>query len=195
MDLNDMQEIWKTQQAESAFELDDLAMQEHIQQRKRSVLQAANFVEWGLFAVTFGLAAKAVMDTLSSGQWFQLVDIVLFLSIAIWIAFDRKKRRQAEGLSDRSVLGDLELSIRSLRYQIARQTRIVWWFLLPVAIVAGVHMFFEFDTKPLWKWVAIPFALAGMYWLARYELRCKLQPQLEKLIELRQLLIEQPSQD
>lgn len=195
MDLDNMQDIWQNQQAENAFNMDVAAIEEHIHQRKRSVLKAVNFVEWGLFTVTFGLAVNAVMDTLSSGQWYQLVDILLFLSIATWIALDRKKRRLTGGQSNQSILGDLQVSIHSLHYQIHRQKRIIWWFLLPIAIVAGVHMVFEFADKSIWKWLAVPVSLCGMYWLAHYEVRCKLQPQLEKLIALRQLLIEQPPQD
>ena len=150
----------------------------------------ANFEEWGMLIISLMLALYMIIEGILDNEIYKFPQGVIFLIVAGYIYWDRKKRLKNEGQSDRTLLGDLEQAIRTIDYKIKRQRNFIWWFLMPAAVTILINMAYTYDGKPWWVW---PFVMASFvlsFWVVGKGLRCKILPKKQNLESLRNLLVE-----
>lgn len=189
MEFEDMQKVWNSQSQQPLYVMDEKAMHKRVNDYQSGVVRMGSIVEIGLVVVALFVAVFYGIEGILADQLYQLPGSAIFLGVAVYVVRTRSSRKAAEGNSDRTVLGDLNLSIRSLEYQIRRQKRFIWWFMAPAFLLILIQALFSEQGKPWYVWLMMAVAGGFGYWLTRWELNAKLLPKLKKLRNLRQLLM------
>ena len=190
MEFEEMKKIWNAQDNEQVYAIDEQALHRRVMKKNAGIKRMANFSEWGLLIISLGLALFMFVEAIFDNELYSIPQGVIFLIVATYIYWDRRKRLRSEGQSDHTLLGDLEQAIRTIDHHIKRQRNMVWWFMLPAAVTVLINSAFTYQGKPWWLWPAVILSFVLSYWIVEKELRCKLLPKRKNLESLRNLLIE-----
>lgn len=190
MEFEEMKKIWDTQNNEPIYAIDEQALHRRVMKKNIGVKRMANINEWGMLIISLMLALFMFIEGTLDNEIYKFPQGVIFLIVAGYIYWDRKKRLKNEDQSDRTLLGDLEQAIRTINYSIKRQRNFLWWFLMPTAVAILINISFTFKGKSWWVWFIVIAAFVFSYWLVKKELDCKILPKKEDLESLRKLLVE-----
>ncbi len=190
MDFNQLQQAWDQQDTGASFDFDTAELDRQVARQQRRALRTTTCMELGYIGCMLALGGFAVIDGVANKQWYQFVPAALFVLLALYMLFDRKRRHALIHTSTESVKEDLQVAIQTLEHQIARQRRAWLWFGMPFVSVALWQAGFSAAGKPLWVYALAIAALAGLTWLMIKETEWKLIPQRDKLIALAHLLEE-----
>lgn len=189
MEFEEMKKIWDTQSSAPVYAIDEQALHRRVMQKNIGIKRLANINEWGMLIISLMLALYMILEGIRDSEIYKFPQGVIFLIVAGYIYWDRKKRLKNEGQSDRTLLGDLEQAIRTIDYQIRRHRNFLWWFLMPTAVTILINTAFTYKGKSWWVWPIVIISFALSYWLVKKELRCKILPKKESLESLRKLLV------
>ena len=190
MEFEEMKKIWDTQNKEPIYAINEQTLHRRVVKKNIGIKRMANMSEWGLLFISLTVALLMIVEGVLDNELYQLPQGAIFLIVAGYIYWDRKKRLEAEGQSDRTLLGDLEQAIRTIDHHIKRQRNFIWWFILPAAITVLISWAYTYQGKPWWLWPLVMASFAFSYWLVGKELRCKILPKKEDLISLRNMLVD-----
>jgi len=190
MEFKEMKKIWDTQNKKNIYVFDEEALHRRVIKKNIGVKRMANIDEWGMLIITLMLALYMIIEGMLDNAIYKFPQGAIFLIVAGYIYWDRKKRLKNEGQSDRTLLGDLEQAIRTIDYHIKRQRTFIWWFLMPTAFTILINMAYTYKGKPWWVWPFVMASFALSYWVVGKGLLCKILPKKENLESLRKLLVE-----
>lgn len=190
MEFEEMKRIWDTQNNEAIYAIDEEALHRRVISKNMGIRRMATHSELGLLAICLVVALVMIIEGVFDNELYQLPQGAIFLFIAGYIWWDRRKRLENEGQSDHTLLGDLEQAIRTIDYHIRRQRNFLWWFMVPAAVATLLSFPFTYGGKPAWLWLLVLASFAVAYWVVGKELRSKILPKREELESLRRLLIE-----
>lgn len=188
MEFEEMKKIWDSQNNEQLYAINEAALHRSIKSKKKRAARLTNINDFGLMAIGIATALIYSFSAETPGIYDYLIVAMLFLLTGyVWLGrIHRKKKERTFG---RTMLGDLDHAISSVSYEMNRSVKMVWYFVLPSAIL----IFFNLargDTS-LWKWVSIAaaFVLSALILRRDYN-RCQ-KPEKRKLEALRDKLIEE----
>ena len=190
MEFEDMKKIWDEQNNENIYTINESELHLRLIRNKRKIKRMINGFELTclIAMICCGLLA-AVMGILHN-QFYKLANAFIFLMVAGYIYKSRLDRIKYEGLSNLSLLDDLEQAIRSIDYHAKRHKYFIIWYILPVFITIIVNAAFSY-SKPWWLWVIFLSFFIFAHWAVKKELRCKILPKKEDLLHLRTLLLKE----
>lgn len=194
MEFEEIKRIWDKQKNEPLYTIDESALHRQVLRKNRDIRRFASQTEWGIFLIALLLAAFMILQGSNDNEIYKFPQAAIFLVVAGYIFWDRRRRLKNEGPSDRSLLGDLEQAIRTTDYSIKRQRAFVFWFLIPSAITVLINQIYAYQRKTWWALLLVVFAFGLAYWVTKKELRCKLLPKKRNLQTLRNLLVEKETE-
>jgi len=174
MEFKEMKKIWDTQNKENIYVFDEEALHRRVIKKNIGVKRMANIDEWGMLIITLMLALYMIIEGMLDNAIYKFPQGAIFLIVAGYIYWDRKKRLKNEGQSDRTLLGDLEQAIRTIDYHIKRQRTFIWWFLMPTAFTILINMAYTYKGKPWWVWPFVMASFALSYWVVLLNQRIQL---------------------
>lgn len=189
MEFDEMKKIWDSQKNEPIYAIDEQTLHRRVIRKSMRIKRMVDLFEWGMLTVTLFLALFMMSKGLLDNEIHKFPQCILFLIVAGYIYWGRRKRLQNEGLSDKTLLGDLDQAILRIDYQIKRQRNFLWWFLMPAVIAILINLPYTYEGKPWWVWTLLVIAFSFSYWIVDKELRCKIIPKKRNLESLRSLLV------
>lgn len=189
MEFSDLKAIWDASQQERLFAIDREALHRRVIRRHEGLTRKVTVFEWTLFLTLFLLALTMVLEGVFDNELYQLPEAALLFVAAGFIYQDRRRRVHRTGGSDRTLLGDLEMALRTIDYHARRPALVRLWFVAPMAIAMIMHMAYTIDGKPWWLWPLAGASLVVSYRLIEKEIRCQILPAREELVALRNLLL------
>lgn len=190
MKFEEMKKIWDSQNNRHIYAIDEEALHRQVSQKSRGILHLGSFNDWGLIIISLGLAAFNIASGIQHDALFKFPQSIIFIMVAAFIYWDRKKRLEKEGQSDCTLLGDLEQGLRSIDHQIRRQRTFVWWFLMPNAVAFIIEQSFSWGPKSGWQILLVVGALALSYTVVELGLRRNIMPRKKDLLSLRSLFLQ-----
>lgn len=188
MEFEEMKKIWDSQNNEQLYAINEAALHRSIKSKKKRAARLTNINDFGLMAIGIATALIYSFSAETPGIYDYLIVAMLFLLTGyVWLGrIHRKKKERTFG---RTMLGDLDHAISSVSYEMNRSVKMVWYFVLPSAIL----IFFKLSRvdASLWKWVSIGAAFVLSALILRWDYnRCQ-KPKKRKLEALRDKLIEE----
>lgn len=192
MELDEMKKIWDEQNQEPLYAINEAALYRSIQSKKKGASRLTNFNDFGLVAVCIITAIVyvfiAIINETPSIYDYLIIIALMFIAGYIWTG--RMQRKKKERRFDRTMLGDLDHAIASVKYEVKRSRTMPWWFLLPLAILVVLNMSTAEDIS-LWKWLGISAGFVLSYLLFRWEYRYRQKPKEKRLRALRDKLMKE----
>lgn len=191
MNFEEMKKIWDTQNDEHLYAINEEALHQHIKSKKYRAERLNNINDFGLIAV--GIITAIVYSFLSivneTPTLYDYLIVVAMLCITGYVWYGRIRRRKQKRNFAHTILGDLDHAIANVNYEVNRSKNMVWWFVLPLAILVLLNM--SQENIPLWKWIGIGamFVLSAL--LVRWELNSCHKPKKQQLMVLKKKLTQE----
>lgn len=188
MEFEDMQVIWNEQNNEKLFAINEAALHKHIKGKSRSVNHLMAFAEWAMIVANFVVAIILTVDAVNDGgPQYQYFISAMYLGYALFAAFRRLRRKQAEVVFEPTMLGEVDKALWQIDYLIKQGESLIYWYVLPLTLVVAAS--FLMTGKTLWAvafiLVLVPASLFGPRWEANKWYR----PKKRELEQLRQTLL------
>lgn len=190
MEFDEIKKIWDEQNQEPLYAINETALHRSIKSRKNRAARLNNLNDIGLIAI--GIITAIIYSFLSiinetpTVYDYLIVAACLFITGYIWIS--RVRRKKQEQTFPRTMLGDLDHAIANVSYEAKRSKNMVWWYILPLAILVMLNMSLGQGDVSVWKWVIIAAAFVLSALLMRWEYNCRQKPRQQKLEALREKL-------
>lgn len=149
MEFEEMKKIWDTQSNKTYYAIDEEAMHKRVLKKKDRIKRLANFDEWGIIIIALIVVGIMTYKAIAYQLPYKFSTSTIFLIVAVYMFFNRKKRIKNTGISDNTVLGDLEQAIRTIDYYIRRARNFIWWFIMPAALSMIINLSFTYEGEPL----------------------------------------------
>jgi len=190
MEFEEMKRIWDQQNDEPLYAINEAALHRSIKSRKERASRSNNINDFGLTAICIATAIiysiRFIVNTTPTIFNYLMVIGLLFIIGYIW--YGRIRRKKQEQFFGHTMLGDLNHTIASLQYKTNRSKNMVWWFVVPLAILTMLNMW-QIDVS-LWEWLGVGAAFILSALLMRWEYnRCN-KPRLRNLEALRDKLTD-----
>jgi hypothetical protein len=136
MEFDEIKKIWDAQNNQPLYVLDEKALHNRIQSKKKAVLAYANISEWGLIIIY--LITSGVLLIFNSFAYhvniFMYIEAAWMLATVVYVVAHRFRRISSSRRFDRSIHGDLDHAISIATYHV-RLARIMNWNLLPLGAI------------------------------------------------------------
>ena len=191
MEFEEMKRIWDQQDDEPLYAINEEELHRSIKSTKKRAIRLTNINDWGLLVIGIVTAIVysilSIIDNTPSVYDFLIVGTLLLITGYVW--FSRIRRKKQEQIFARTMLGDLNHAIANVKYEANRSKNMVWWFIVPLAILVFLNL--SQGDVSLWKWIGIAaaFVLSGL--LTRWEYIHRFKPKLRKLEALRKKLTKE----
>jgi hypothetical protein len=136
MDFTEMKKIWDSQNNEPLYVINEKALHNLIQSKKRQADHLTNISELLLILVNMGAGCFILgMNVFQqSGNIFMYLLAAWMLSSALYVLVSRIRRIKANYRFDRSMRGELAHALSVATYQV-HLSRLGWWSILPIGIL------------------------------------------------------------
>ena len=121
MEFEEMKKIWDAQNNENVYAIDEQALHNRVSKKRSAIMRIANFDEWGLILISLGVAAFKITRGFQYDASHKIIQGIVFIIVACYIYWDRRRRLKEQGNTDSTLLGDIEQAMRSITHQIKRQ--------------------------------------------------------------------------
>jgi len=141
MEFEEMQKIWDSQNNKPLYAINEQALHNRIQSKKKQTSHITNFSELLLIIVNLGAGCFVLGINLfrPGGNKYMCLLGVWMLSTALYLFRNRIRRIKGDKKFDRSLCGDLNHAISVAAYQV-RLSQTMRWNILPIGafIMLGV---------------------------------------------------------
>jgi hypothetical protein len=135
MEFDDMKKIWDKQNNQPLYVLDEAALHNRIDSKKRKTRHITNISELLSIVVNLTVGGMILGVTLyGSGNVYLYILAAWMLTVAAILAVIRVRRIGAQAKFDRSILGDLDHTLATASYQV-RLSGMLRWNVVPVAVL------------------------------------------------------------
>jgi len=187
MEFEDLQTVWKSQNSDDLYTINEEALYAQIRQKSQSVNHKLNVYELLMFLGNLIIGLVLLFNVLTDdGPPYQYLLPVMYIGFSIGTLILRKVRRQKEIQFDLTLLGELDKAIYQIDYLIHRGRSMMIWYMLPLFIVLAVTL--ALDSKLLWAVGTIALALPVAYFGGRWEINKWYLPKKKELLALREKL-------
>jgi len=160
MEFEEMQKVWNEQKGETMYAIDESALHNRIKSKKRAASSRVNKVEIGLMIINSICSITLFVDGLDDPHNWDFFSSAMMLVTVIYIVYTRTKRKKAENMYDRSMLGELDHAIANTDSLIHISRLMIYGYLIPFSLFFIVKMIVL--EASLEKWLTI----FGLYSLA-----------------------------
>lgn len=194
MEFDEMKKIWDAQNDETLYAINEAALHRSIKSKKERASRKTNINDFGLTAIFIATVIIYIISFIvnDTPTIFDYLNVIFLLFITGYIWYGRMRRKKQEQTFGHTMLDDLNHAISSVQYEAKRAKNIVWWFVLPAAILANMNM--AQAGASLWNWIGIAAAFVLSALLTRWEYNRCHKPRLRKLEALRKKLTETETQ-
>ena len=164
MEFDEMKEVWRAQNNQPPYVIDEKALQNRIAREKNSVL--TNISEWILIIGYLGAVTVLVglnLFVLPKANIFLYLEAAWMFSTVVFIVESHTRRIKAGRRFDRSIHGDLDHGIHLISYQM-RISQITRWNLLAM----GAIFILSFSAWEAGKLIEISAVILVVYSLTFY---------------------------
>lgn len=192
MEFEEMKKIWDDQNQQTMYAINEEALHRSIQSKKKRAARLTNINDFGLALIGIITATIYIFVAIinETPTIFDYLIIVSLMLISGYVWYGRMQRKNKEFNFERTILGDLNHAIASVDYEVRRSRSMVWWFLLPLAILTVLNMSTAGDIS-IWKWLGIAGGFVLSYVLIRWEHNRCHKPKKRRLEALRDKLTEE----
>jgi hypothetical protein len=193
MEFDEMKLIWDSQNNEPLFAINQEVLNRKIQHKSKSVSRALDIVDVMMILVNLVVGIILIVDTVQeNGHLFEYVAAIVYLAFFAYALYRRFARRQEVKEFDATILAKLDQAIWESEYLIKQSSSMVFWYLVPIMLVANVTMILNSQTvwAVLLTMVVLPLAYFGGRWEVR---KCHL-PKKRELESLREILLQAEEQ-
>jgi len=134
MEFEEMQKIWDAQSNQPFYAIDENALHNRIQAKKRQSSHITNISELLLIIVYAGAGGLIFGIFRQDRNIFMYVMAAWMLGCALYLLISRIRRIRGNRRFDRSMRGDLDHAIAVATYQV-RLSQIMLWNILPIGIL------------------------------------------------------------
>jgi len=181
MQFDDLQKIWDAQRNETLYAINEQALHKRIKSKKQRIERSHRIDTIGLILIS--IVVSAILLFIKSNSIFNVGATIMLIGIAVYVFVRDRARRQSLKKFDKNILGDLDHSIKNLRAQI-RFSKTFWlWYVIPLGIPKLVELLYG-EVK-YWSVFVLLCGFTLAILLTNWGARVKYQPQLDKLIKLR----------
>ena len=186
MEFEDLQVIWKEQNNEKMFAINETALHATIKRKGKSINRSLEFIEWIMISINLGVGILLFVDTIrDNGADYQYLLSAMYLGYFFYAIFRRLKRRKAQIHFKSTVLGELDKALWQVNYVIKQGRSMVLWYVLPLGIVAAASMFL--NGKTVWG-LFLLLLFPASYLGARWEMNKWWHPKKRSLESIRDTL-------
>ncbi|MEQ9410133.1 MAG: hypothetical protein RIK87_20530 [Fuerstiella sp.] len=192
MSFDDVQSIWDSQQTpDGPMDRDGVLLS--IVEKDRSLSRISTITDIVGTGTLLFVAAMFLRDPVLQGHDpVLIIPGIACLGAAGFVWKWRIDRRRRQLSFDDSLMGLINKSVDGLDDRIAHMNRFLWWFACPNLLGLVIALFIVDESKRyLLYTIFIPAfcACIGLaYWQIQREIRLKLQPEKERLEDLRKQL-------
>jgi hypothetical protein len=188
MEFEELQKIWNQQKGETMYAINEQAMHQTIKNKKSAASQRINKVEISLILINSFCAVFLFIDALNDTQKWDFAGSAVFAFTVGYLIHSRVKRKKAEQVFDRTMIGELDHAIANTQSIIKVTYLMIFGYLIPLATLYITKMIVT-DT-PFQNGLII----AGMFLLAFilifWERKKMHIPRINKLKKLRKELLK-----
>ncbi|RPI91367.1 MAG: hypothetical protein EHM40_15920 [Chloroflexi bacterium] len=191
--FEEMQSIWKGQNDEKLFAVDNTALHAYIKHKGRTTRSLLELFEWIMIALNLLVGVVLAVDFLrDNGSGYRLILPVTYLAFSAYILLRRLKRQAKEARFKPTLLGELDRAIWQIDYLIRQGQTMMIWYVLPLVLALSITMFY--NQKSLWTLVPTLALIPICYFGVRWEINKWYLPKKRDLELLREKLIAQETQ-
>jgi len=188
MNLEEMQEIWNSQDDEQLFAVNQEALHQTIRRKSHSAARWLEFLEWLLIGVNltaaFFLAYHAFQE---GGAMFQYAVAAMYTAYGLYALVRRLNRRQVEMRFEETVLGELNKALWQVDQLIRWGRSLPLWYLLPLALAGSLTLIL--NSTAWWKAALLILVVPAAYIGVRWEINKWHLPKKRALESLREQLL------
>ncbi|VAW42950.1 hypothetical protein MNBD_CHLOROFLEXI01-2492 [hydrothermal vent metagenome] len=192
MEFEDMKMIWDSQNNEPLYAINQEALHKRIQDKGRSVTRLLNKSDLIMMGVNLFVGIFLIADAFREiSESYEYVLPILYIAFFFYGIYRRYARRQEVGIFEPTILGDLEKAIWQIDYLIKQAREMIWWYLLPLLLVASVTILLN-STSLRSVVLAIVLTLVlvpASYFGSRWEVAKWYAPKKRELESLRETLL------
>ncbi|MDZ7716433.1 MAG: hypothetical protein U5J95_09500 [Balneolaceae bacterium] len=192
MEFEVIKKIWDEQNQQQMYVVNEEALHRNIQSKKRKAIRLTNLNDFGLIGtgIITAMAYTFIAIINETPVIFDYLIVTSLICISGYVWYGRIQRQKTGMRFDRTILGDLDHTISNVDYEVKRSRSMVWWFLLPLAILVVLNMSTA-DEASIWEWLGIAACFVLSDLLIRWEYIYKQRPKLKRLKDLRTNLLEE----
>lgn len=161
MEFEELQQIWDSQNKKPLYAIDEKALHNRIQAKKKQAGHITNFSELLLILVNLGAASFVFAINVFSpkGNVSMYLMTVWMLGTSLYLLVNRIQRIKGDARFDRTMHGDINHAIAMATYQV-RLSKLMRWNILPIGAFSLLGVWE--GGKPIWVigLILIFFALA-----------------------------------
>lgn len=191
MKLEEMQKIWDSENNQTLYVMNEIAVEKFVKNKTYSANKRVNFVE--NFIIFINLLVPIVLliiTQLKDKQHFGEYAIAAFtLSVALYTYMYKMKRIKNQENWDKSMLASLDQAIYNATKQAKMTNIFLTWYTLILGILTVTNLVIEKTNIWLVAMIAFLFILGIV--VGRWEQRAIHNKQLEDLIALREKLLSE----
>ncbi len=204
MNFEDLQRAWQHDAASSSRPV-DAALLAEVRKGSRAFARSIFWRDVREVAASVFVAAvfaKVALDAEAEGAsaWPAWVAAILPLGVALFFLIDRLLMHRRARPRGETVAAELERAAQAVRHQIRLLRKVLWWYILPLAmcsVMLGLQLLLYAPASfPIWaRWAAAVLILVPTvlfdWWVWRLNqkaVRQQLQPRLTELEQQRDAL-------
>lgn len=193
MNFEDMQALWKNQNDEKLFAVNEAVLYEALQRKGRVINHLVGFLEGVMIVLNLTIGIALVVDVLrENGVVYRLLVPIIYLLSCLYALSRRIKRRAGEVHFEQTLLGELDKAIWRVDYLIQQGRSITFYYMIPLALTVLITSFVE--QKLLWAAGLMLIMIPLSYFGTRWEINKWYVPRKRALESLRQTLTTNTNQ-
>lgn len=188
MEFEEMQKIWNEQKGETMYAINETELHRIVTRKKNATGRRINRVEIMLTIVNSVMAILLLVKASQGQQHYAYLSFGLMVITVVYVQYFRRKRKKAENMFDRTMMGELDQAISNSNF-IIRFNYFVFTYLV---VMAGITIFgMIIKGASLEKWLFITGMLLMSFFLVRWEQRACNFPRKKQLLTLKKKLTEE----
>ena len=189
IDFEDIQKVWDKQKGVTMFTIDEASLHSGITRKKNAAQRKISRNEITVSLIN-GIVSIVFLTAALQGQHnWAFLSGGLMAATVIYIQYFRRKRKQAENMFDRTMLGELDHAISNAKSIIRFNYFMIIGLLMPLSVIYISKMIAESATWEKWI-ITIGMFLFALF-LSNWEQKSCNMPRKEQLLILKKKLAEE----
>lgn len=187
MNFEEMQALWKNQNDEKLFAVNESVLYEALQRKSRVINNLVGLLEGVMIVLNFMVGIALIVDVVrENGEAYRLIVPIMYLLSCLYALFHRIKRRSGEIHFEPTLLGELDKAIWRVDYLIQQGRSITFYYMVPLTLTVLITSLL--GQKLLWAAGLMLIMIPLSYFGTRWEINKWYLPRKHALESLRETL-------
>jgi hypothetical protein len=193
MNFDEMQALWKSQNDEKLFAINEAALYAALQHKTRVINNLVGLLEGVMIVLNLMVGIVLILDVLrENGAGYRLIVPVIYLLSSMYALLQRLRRRAGEVHFESTLLGELDRAIWRVEYLIQQGRSITLYYMVPLTVTILITSFL--GHKPLWPAILMSLMIPLSHYGTRWEINKWYLPKKRALLSLRETLTANENQ-